>query len=236
MKQLHEIQLAILKKLLFAERLRFSEMKPDAEMENNQFTWHLDQIVEAGYVRKDGIGYRLTDRGKEYANQMDTEQKKIMRQAKLGVMICCVRGEEKDKEYLIYTRLKHPFFGCQGFPTGKIGYGEQVMETAKRELEEETGLIGEPTLITIRHYRVFRKQTGELVEDKFLFLCAFSNPRGALQPSDEGEYAWVKESEFAKYVTNPFESFESFLADIEEVAMFDGHIVMREVDHWSEKF
>ena len=39
MNDLHYIQLAILKKLLFSEGLRFSELKPFADLETNQLTF-----------------------------------------------------------------------------------------------------------------------------------------------------------------------------------------------------
>ena len=52
MRQLHEIQLQILKKLLFASGLRYAQIKPDPQMENNQFDFHLDQLIDGGYVEK----------------------------------------------------------------------------------------------------------------------------------------------------------------------------------------
>jgi hypothetical protein len=48
---------------------------------------------------------------------MDTEEFQIQLQAKTGVLVCATRGYGNDKEYLIYTRKKHPFFGKQGFIT-----------------------------------------------------------------------------------------------------------------------
>jgi hypothetical protein len=48
---------------------------------------------------------------------MDAGEFHIQLQAKTGVLVCAVRGQGEDKEYLIYTRGKHPFFGKQGFIT-----------------------------------------------------------------------------------------------------------------------
>lgn len=48
MKQLHEIQLQILKKLLFAKELRYTDLKPDVELENNQLDFHLDKLIGVG--------------------------------------------------------------------------------------------------------------------------------------------------------------------------------------------
>lgn len=74
MKQLHTIQLSLLKKLVYSPGLSFSDLRIDKEMENNALHFHLKKLVEIGYVRKDeesGL-YILTPSGKEYANTMDT--------------------------------------------------------------------------------------------------------------------------------------------------------------------
>ncbi|NOZ44620.1 MAG: hypothetical protein GXP45_05805 [bacterium] len=117
MKQLHDIQLAILRKLLFAESLRYSDLKPEEAMENNQLSFHLDKLIELNYVEKldDNVGYRLTIEGKEYANRMDTEINKIKRQPKSGVLVIPMRYNEElnEHEFLFYTRKKHPHFGKQ---------------------------------------------------------------------------------------------------------------------------
>ena len=152
MKQLHEIQLRILRKLLFAESLRFSELKPDKEMENNRFDWHLKQLLNSGLVEKQSDGYRLSMQGKKYCNKLDTDSDKIEMQAKLSAWLICMRNTNGYNDFLLYTRKKHPFFGCQGFPSGKIKQGEKVIEAASRELKEETGLQGKADIIFLWHF------------------------------------------------------------------------------------
>lgn len=46
MKQYHDVQLKILRKLLFAQSLPYSQLKPDEKMENNQLSFHLDKLKE----------------------------------------------------------------------------------------------------------------------------------------------------------------------------------------------
>lgn len=232
MKQLHGVQLQILKKLLFANELRYSQVKPDPEMENNQFDFHLDQLISGGYVEKKNKTYKLTNFGKEYANRMDTEEVLIAKQSKISAWICCRR----KNQYLIYTRLKQPFYGCQGFMSGKVKYGEKIVEAAERELEEETGLKGKPQIVSIKHFLVFDKQSNELVEDKFMFLCLMENPTGELRPHDEGKYEWINENNLKSYVINHFESWRAFEKQLEEIKSFKGEIKLEEIDHWSEKF
>jgi len=237
MKQLHNIQLEILKQLLFAPSLRYSKLKPSSKMENNQFNFHLDQLIDGGYITKDGRDYSLTNFGKEYANRMDTEQTIIAKQSKISAWVCCIRTFGGKKQYLIYTRLKQPFYGCQGFISGKVAYGEKVLEAARRELKEETGLEGNAQIVSIKHFLVFDKATNELVEDKFMFLCLIKNPQGSLNPDEtEGKYQWVNDENLRTYITNPFEPIDELLGYLEETKKFTGRITLSEIDHWSAKF
>ncbi len=234
---MHEIQLQILKKLLFAKELRYTDLKPDVEMENNQLDFHLDKLIAEGYIENGEKHYFLTNLGKEYANRMDTDQVVIAKQSKVTAWICCSRRNGKAKQYLIYTRLKQPFYGCQGFMSGKVRYGEKVVDAARRELLEETGLKGSPQIVSIKHFLVYDKSTKELVEDKFMFLCLVKNPQGSLSPDEtEGKYQWVDEDNLRTYITNPFEPIDELLSYLEETQKFTGQMTLHEVDHYSDKF
>ena len=117
MKQLHPIQLKILKKLLFAPQLKYTELKPEEHIENNQLSFHLNTLITMGHIEKVDQHYILTAQGKEYSNRMDSGELHVQLQAKTGVLVCATRGQGDAQEYLIYTRKKHPFFGKQGFIT-----------------------------------------------------------------------------------------------------------------------
>ncbi len=236
MKQLHEIQLGILKRLLFADELRYTDLKPDPEIENNQFDFHLKELIKVGYIQKGERYYSLTSVGKEYSNRMDTDKVVIAQQAKISAWLCCRRKRKQGYQYLIYTRLKQPFYNCQGFPSGKVKYGEHVINAAKRELKEETGLTGQPQIVTIKHFVVFDKKSNELLEDKFMFLCLFENPKGQLITNNEGKYEWVDEQGLKEYVTNHFESWEAFQKQLAEIRNYKGQINLQEIDHYSVKF
>jgi ADP-ribose pyrophosphatase YjhB (NUDIX family) len=236
MKQLHTIQLSILNNLLFVESARYTDIKPNKEIENNQFDFHLKQLIDAGYAQKVDSKYALTTLGKEYANRIDTEDVKIITQAKIGVFVCGVREDSGNKEFLLITRKKQPFFGCQGFMSGKVPYGEQVIETAKRELLEEANLTGEPKIVSIRHYRVYDKNTKNLVEDKFIYYCRVDNPQGDLKPNAESDFTWVAENELQSFVTSPVESYSAFKSELDEIALFDGNVKFQEIDYETVKF
>jgi len=237
MKQLHSLQLRILKKLLFAQELRYTDLKPDPKMENNLLDFHLNRLIKEGYIQKGKRHYSLTNQGKEYANRMDTKQILITNQSKVSVWICCQKTQETSQKYLIYTRLKQPFYGCQGFITGKVKFGEKVINAANRELKEEAGLEGNPQIITIKHYLVFDRKSKKLVEDKFMFLCLVKDPEGKLKArTKEGKLKWVDKKDLKSYVTNHFESFSSFREQLKQIKNFKGEVTFLEINYLSSKF
>ncbi len=237
MKPLHIIQLQILKKLLFSPSLRYSDLKPNPDMENNQLDFHLDSLINQNFVTKTGKNYVLTDLGKEYAGRMDTGETEIAKQSKVCAWVCCTRIKNGNKQFLIGTRLKQPFYGCQGFLGGKVRFGESIIEAAQRELYEEANLEGNPQIVSLKHFRVFGKETNKLVEDKLMFLCWVENPKGNLtEKNEEGEYHWINKSDLPKYLTNPFEPLEEFLSFVDEMDNFQGQLSIKEVVHHTEKF
>ena len=101
----HTIQKSILKNLLLKKELRFSDLNSD-KISTDQFTFHVKRLRQREIIKKDPDGlYRLTMKGKEYANRFDVDGQKVMleRQAKLGILIVC---KNKEGKYLIQKRLK----------------------------------------------------------------------------------------------------------------------------------
>ena len=235
MKQIHPIQIQILKKLLFAPELRYSDLRPDLIIENNQLDFHLDKLVLHGWVTKKGASYHLTSSGKEYADRIDTDRNLITKQAKVSAWIASTRQSRKDKQFLIYTRLKQPFFGCQGFLGGKIRFGEKIIKAAEREFTEETGLHGKAAIVSLKHFRIFDKSSKALVADKFMFLCLVKNPTGALLSENiEGKYEWVNMKDLKTYLTNPFEPLSETMGFVQEIEKFSGVTTIKEVDHYTK--
>ncbi|HSX39884.1 MAG TPA: NUDIX domain-containing protein [Candidatus Saccharimonadales bacterium] len=232
MKQLHEIQLNILRDLLFSDVLRYSDIKP-VDMENSQIVFHIDKLIENGLVTKVDTLYKLTDAGKEYANQIDTDIVKVPHAVKATTIFCAVRNASSEKEYLIYKRLKNPFYGCLGFPTEKPKWGETLEGAAKRGLKEEANLDGEGKLFAIRHYLVFSKESGEIVEDKLMHAFLFINPTGNLAGNIEGDYQWIKESELSQKVIPALEEFSEIL---EALNNFNGVVSFKELKIATSKF
>ncbi len=168
----HQTQIGILNKLLFAEKLRYKDLKFDKSIENNTFQFHLNKVIEMGYIKKEAGYYSLTKEGKKFANHIITDKNQLIKPRKVSVHLYCIRGKGNKQECLIYTRKKHPFYGKQGFPAGKVEHGEIFSDAARRELKEETNLSGNPILFNIFHILVRDTKTKELLDDK-LFLDFF---------------------------------------------------------------
>ncbi len=100
MEDLHQIQMLILKELLFNPTARFSELNIKG-LSNDHFSYHVNTLIEQGYVRKTDRGYSLTNQGKEFANRMDTDQVQIEKQPKVAVMVIPVKYIKGRKYILI---------------------------------------------------------------------------------------------------------------------------------------
>jgi len=188
----------ILKELLFTPNSRFTDLNIQG-LSSDHFSYHINTLIECGYVIKKDSRYSLTVQGKEFANRMDTDEVSIEKQPKIAVMIVATKIERKRKYLLIQERTKEPYYGYSGFITGKIRYGEKIIETAKRELKEESGLECENIHIKrLVHDHVVLKDTGELVEDKMFFIIHMINPTGELIDTPNGKNIWITESQFKK--------------------------------------
>lgn len=195
--EIHSIQAEILKALLFKPEARFSELN-SGRLPTDQFTFHLKRLISDGLVSKDNNAYTLTPTGKEFANRFDTEKVEVERQAKLSILVICVKKRKNLKEYLIHQRLKQPYYGFHGFITGKMRWGETAAETALRELKEEANLTGKPIFAGIEH-KMDYSPDGSFLEDKYFFIFRFENPKGKVsQDFQAGKNFWASKNQIIK--------------------------------------
>ncbi len=205
---IHEVQTKILRELLFLPATNFAELQRVSGLESDHVKFHIRRLVELGYVEKSGASYRLSVKGKEYANKLDTDAGVIERQPKVAVMLVVERTRNGTKEYLLQERLKHPYYGFWGVPTGKIRWGESIYETASRELQEETGLDGTFEYRGVYHERVQHETGDEFVEDKIFHLMFSKHTTGELKERfDGGRNVWRPLSEMAAE-TKKYKSFD----------------------------
>lgn len=204
---IHEAQTKILRELLFLPETNFAELQKVTGFESDHAKFHIKRLVEVGYVEKDGAKYRLSVRGKEYANKLDTDANVIERQPKVVVMLVIEREHDGAKEYLLQQRRKHPYYGFWGSPTGKIRWGESISEAAVRELKEETNLVGSFVHRGIMHERVRHAETREMVEDKIFHMMLCRDAHGELLVDfDGGRNVW-RTMESMRDETKTYKSF-----------------------------
>lgn len=232
---MNPIQIRILNTLLFKEKARFGELKP-FEVEGSHFVFHLEELIKKDLLEKSSSKeYTLTSRGIEFANRMDTSQVIFRQQPKTTTVFCAYKDNiNVEKEFLLYNRLKNPFYNHQGFPTTKVWFGEKIEDAAARGLKEEANLKGVPVLIGIRRYRVFKKSTDEILEDKIMYIFRIKNPIGKLESKKDGHFQWIKQSEIADYVTKPLNEFEEVLQLL--LSNNENKIDFKELNYYAHTF
>ncbi len=217
----HEAQVAILRHLLFKPAAAFNELQKTTGLSSDHFNFHVKKLIEEGYVEKTEKSYRLTHKGKEYANRMDTDENEIEKQPKVSVAITLERVNEKgETEYLFQQRKKNPYFGFWGRVGGKIRWGESILEAAARELKEEAGLEAEFEQKLLYHKRDFSKTTGKLLEDKIFFCVYATRFSGELTEEFEGgANRWMTVEEFHQQPKR-FNSVDEFMTLMKEGETF----------------
>ncbi len=215
----HVSQMNILRQLLFVPYERFSTLQKATGLTSDHANFHIKQLVEAGLVRhvsKTYGTYELTRKGKEYANRMDTDEQVIEKQPKLSVVLDIRRD---DGRVLQQERIKQPYYGYWGRPTGKIRWGETILDAAARELLEETGLEADLQVMGFYH-KLDYDASGILLEDKYLCLVRGVNPKGSLLPETDGQRnEWLTDEEYDKK-ENTFGTLEDIQPLIEAPTHF----------------
>lgn len=227
--QVHPAQTSILRELLFHPSAGYADLQKPTGLSSDHFNFHIKRLLELGLVLKISTGkYTLTPRGKEYANKLDTDRNTIERQPKVAVLLAVNREKDGVEEFLFQERTKHPYFGYWGFPTGKIRWSESILETAARELKEETGLSAEYSLNGIYHERTFQEENGELLEDKVFFVIHCVNFTGELIEKFEGGVnRWASPK-----IARQQKVYKSFLT---ELSIAQGKEKFCEEIHWYNK-
>ena len=229
--KIHDAQTSILRELLFVPEAGYAELQKPTGLSSDHFNFHIGRLVEVNLVEKVGRGrYRLTSRGKEYANKLDTDNKTIERQPKVAVLLAVERQVDDRQEILFQQRRKNPYFGYWGFPSGKMRWGETITESAHRELEEETGLRADYRIAGLYHEHTFLEGEEVAVEDKMFFVVHCTNPTGELMEEFEGGLNKWMTAEEARVLEPRYTSFETEL----DMIVGDRGIFVEEVHHYTK--
>jgi len=237
---IHDAQMVILRELLFHPSVGFAKLQKITGMSSDHFNFHLQKLVELKLVEKVSRGtYSLTPRGKEYANKLDTDSNTVERQPKSAVILVIERQLNGEKQFLLQNRLKQPFYGFWGCPTGKIRWGETITQTAERELMEETNLLADHRVAGVYHELVYQQETGEQLEDKIFFVIHCTNSKGDMISEFEGgRNVWMTREQALKQRPKIFTSFDIEIDIVSTDKGFtdEGSFIERRVEYTKDMF
>jgi ADP-ribose pyrophosphatase YjhB (NUDIX family) len=133
---MHWIQRHILKQLAVADSRRYTELKPDS-VEGNLFQYHARDLEKQGLISRDGEGYALTAKGKAFvANLSLTRDMNRRKQPRVVTMIAAQNDQD---EWLLFKWKRQPYRGKVSLPSGRLGFGEDLVQSASEQLRNKTG-------------------------------------------------------------------------------------------------
>lgn len=178
-------------KLIHKPRASFSELW-DQKIESNLFSYHLRKLEEEGFIAKFEEGYGLTHEGKKASAFIEGA---TGGKAELPTPTVIIIARHGDK-ILCQERLKEPFYGYWGFPSGKINFGWNPLECAIRDLEEETGLAPKNVkLKTISFQKTY--DDGKLLHHHLMFTVEATECSGTLKTeTHKARHAWLTQEEY----------------------------------------
>ena len=186
-----DLRRAIILKLIHNPRLQFNELWAK-QGESNLFTYHLKKLEDEGLVTKFDDGYGLTVEGKKLSAfiEGDTGGKAELPTPTVIVV------PRKGNKILCQQRLKEPFYGVWGVVSGKINFGWNPLECAKRDLLEETGLTAhDATLRMIEFMKTYDNE--KLLHHHLMYFVEVSECSGELKVNThKAHHEWLTPEEY----------------------------------------
>lgn len=183
------VQRDIIARLKNADILRYSQLKPDPELPNDLYNYHLKQLIRDGLVEKLDVGYRLSPAGQRHVADVHHTSDQDNRLFKLNVLLVVTREIDGQLYVLNQRRTAQPSYGIIGIPGGTILKAEPLLEGARRKLTQETGLMGNFRYIGIER-RIFYKGP-RLFSDVLFPFCLSGDATGEPVTTEFGENFWV---------------------------------------------
>ena len=182
----------------------------DKSLPSNKFTYYLKKMEAEGLVEKKEGKYFLTVKGKSEATTVDGSLGKNVKRPYVALLLV----PRRNGKYVLYHRMKEPYYGNCGFPGAKMDSGEEILGSAQRELKEETGLEGRGKIVTIQN--ILTINNGEVFGHMTQFVILFEDLKGELvKDNREGTYEWATKEQILSQ-KNLFPDVPGAIKDIED--------------------
>lgn len=181
----------ILLKLIHSPGLSFNELWAH-EGRSNNFAYYLKKLQEQGFVVKENDKYFLSEAGKGHSAFVEGVSGK---KADFPALIVVILAKNNGK-YLCQKRLKEPFYHYVGFVAGKINFGLNIIDCAKRDLKEETGLEAEKIKIKgIVQIHTYEQE--KLLFHHYMIITIAEGINGnMMDKTHKGENFWLSSEEY----------------------------------------
>jgi ADP-ribose pyrophosphatase YjhB (NUDIX family) len=107
---------------------------------------------------------------------------------------------------LLIQRLKEPEAGAWGLPGGKIDFGERSEDTARREIEEELGIVIELTRLACISEIIDGGDGQHWVSPIYEARIVSGAPR-IMEPEKHGGWGWFSPEDLPERLTTPAITF-----------------------------
>lgn len=183
------IQRTIISRLKQADTMRYAQLKPDADIPNDLYNYHLRKLVSDGLVEKTADGYRLSSRGQRHVADVHHTSDQDDRLFKYNVLLVVAREINGALHILNQRRTAQPSYGIVGIPGGTVLKSEPLLDGAARKLKQETSLLG-----TFRYLGTERRVTytgAQLFSDILFPFCLSTDASGEPTSTEFGDNFWV---------------------------------------------
>jgi 8-oxo-dGTP diphosphatase len=175
---------------LHRNQLSFHEIESHLRIRSNLVSYHLQQMLKEGVLKKSGMHYELTPSGERYLPIFTHITGKEL--SPLPIVLVAIK---KGPRILLLKRNKRPYKNYWSLIGGKMRQEENIEEAAERLTFEKTGLHAKTTTThAILHERIFDE--GKLKFSFILFLLSSTLSRTAHAPNQgaagerAGELKW----------------------------------------------
>ncbi len=220
-----EIERKIVLKLIHSPETSFNELW-GKEGESNKFAYHLGKLVNKGIIEKSATGnYKLTEEGRKQSAFIEGD---TGTRAEFPTVTIVLIVKDGDK-FLCQKRLKEPFYGVWGFPSGKINFGQNLFECAKRDLLEEAGLeADEWELKALEQVKTF--EDDKMLFHHYIFHVITENVKGELKDkTHKAENKWMTlEEYYSKEEAFPGDKFKEHILPAKNPILIEAERFMKE--------